>query len=71
MDDAAYEPAIEKVAVYLDVANGTPTHLARQFEGGRWTSKIGSDEDIEHDSPAMLEGAEYGRIALIVARPRR
>jgi hypothetical protein len=43
------QPGLEKVAVYA--RGGRPTHAARQLEGGRWTSKLGSGPDIEHDLP--------------------
>jgi hypothetical protein len=41
-------PGTEKIALFTDSA-GVPTHAARQLANGRWTSKIGKLEDIEHD----------------------
>jgi hypothetical protein len=60
------ENGFEKVALF--VAGGVPTHAARQRPNGRWTSKLGFREDIEHDLHA-LAGEEYGTMALILKRP--
>ena len=60
-DDGALEEGVEKVAIYA-LQNGLPTHMARQLPSGRWTSKLGEAEDIEHASPAELEGVEYGAV---------
>src|SRR5262245_52884149 len=65
---ADQEAGYEKVAVYAD-AQGFPTHVARQLSNGRWTSKLGELEDIEHDLQA-LTGREYGGAALLLKRPR-
>ena len=65
--DAASEPGYEKVALY---ANGTdPTHAARQLPDGRWLSKLGPQEDIEHGSLDDLTGPSYGQVARILKRP--
>ena len=61
------EPGLEKVALFADAA-GMQTHAARQLASGRWTSKLGQAEDIEHDLHA-LEGEIYGVVALILKRP--
>ena len=60
------EPGICKVAVFAH--NGRPTHMARQLASGKWASKLGADEDIEHSSPSVLEGGDYGRVVLLLAR---
>ena len=60
------EVGVEKVAVYARA--GRPTHAARQLPSGRWTSKLGSGPDIEHEL-AGLEGAIYGTVALVLGRP--
>ena len=60
------EPQVNKVAIY--VRSGLPTHAARQLPNGRWTSKLGQSEDIEHDLPALV-GHLYGDVAIILARP--
>ena len=56
----------EKVALYA-TADGVPTHAARQLAGGRWTSKLGRAEDIEHEL-RTLEGADYGKVVRILRR---
>jgi hypothetical protein len=66
-DDAAVEAGFEKVAVY---AQGTElTHAARQLPNGRWTSKVGELEDIQHETLEALEGKDYGKVGLIMRRP--
>ncbi len=42
------EAGFEKVAIFAD-SQGIPKHAARQLMTGRWTSKLGKMEDIEHD----------------------
>src|SRR5262249_2321359 len=44
---AELEAGYEKVALFANAA-GLPTHAARQLPTGRWTSKVGQLEDIEH-----------------------
>ncbi len=69
-DNEALEPGFEKIVIYLD-AVGAPTHAARQLPSGRWTSKLGSDVDIEHASPEALSGRAYGSPVLIMRRPQK
>lgn len=68
-EDAKYEDAFEKVAIYVDDLTGKPTHAARQVAYGRWTSKLGSLVDIEHDINGV-SGRRYGSIAAIMKRPK-
>lgn len=66
--DYSLEKGFEKVAIYVK-GNQNPTHAARQLlPSGIWTSKIGNEEDIEHVSPAVLEGVEYGTVAVVMKR---
>ena len=67
-DSAEPEPGLEKIALFAD-ANGCPTHAARQLANGVWTSKLGALADIEHVL-TNLEGAEYGKVVLILKRDR-
>jgi hypothetical protein len=62
----ASEPDWEKIVLYAS-ADDIPTHAARQLANGRWSSKLGRAEDIEHDLRA-LEGAEYGKVVQIFKR---
>lgn len=66
-EDGDLEPGIEKVAVYA--TRGVPTHVARQLANGRWTSKLGEWEDIEHATLRDLSGGIYGQPALFLSRP--
>lgn len=68
--DGQLEEGIEKLVLYVD-PQGVPTHMARQLESGKWSSKMGILlEDIEHPTPDELCGPAYGRIALFLARPK-
>ena len=62
------EQRYDKIALFTN-ANGTPTHVARQVASGLWTSKLGPFVDIEHKLEA-LEGHKYGRVDVILKRPR-
>ena len=59
------EVGFEKIALFAD--DDVPQHAARQLSNGRWTSKLGELEDIEHPLHA-LEGAEYGKVVLLLSR---
>lgn len=60
------EPGIEKVALFA--VGVVATHASRQLSNGRWTSKLGLSEDIEHDLHAIA-GDVYGAVVRILARP--
>ena len=62
---AELEGGVGKVAIYA--RSGLPTHAARQLSNGRWTSKLGRGEDIEHALPDLV-GGTYGDVAVIMAR---
>ena len=65
-DDDSLEPGCEKVALFAK--EGRVTHAARQLTSGRWTSKLGSDVDIEHDLRG-IEGEIYGTVVMVLKRP--
>jgi hypothetical protein len=67
--DATPENGFEKVAIYAD--NGESMHAARQLESGKWTSKLGKHQDIEHSSADALTGTEYGTVFIILTRLRQ
>jgi hypothetical protein len=54
-----------KIALFANVEG--PTHAARQLSNGRWSSKLGKLEDIEH-ALHDLEGMLYGTVVLIMKR---
>jgi len=68
--DGALEEGFVKVAIYADILD-VPQHVARQLPDGRWASKLGDLEDIEHDTLEALEGGDYGEVALFLKRSRR
>ena len=65
---AESEPGLEKIALFATDA-GVPKHAARQLPTGRWTSKLGIMEDIEHEL-RDIEGAAYGSVTFIMKRKR-
>ncbi|MDA0833230.1 MAG: hypothetical protein O2955_06765 [Planctomycetota bacterium] len=65
--DGVFEAGFEKVALY---GSGIfYTHAARQLSDGKWTSKLGREEDIEHDSPEDIAGGIYGEVVQFMKRP--
>lgn len=54
--DGSLEEGWEKIAIFAkntgDTARLLPTHVARQLQDGRWTSKLGTLEDIERKRSA-------------------
>ena len=68
--DGALEDGFEKVAIY----GWSPNHIkhaARQLNTGRWTSKVGNLEDIEHSTPVELECVTYGIVVQYMRREAR
>jgi hypothetical protein len=61
------EAGFEKVALYA--LAGMPKHAARQLADGRWTSKCGELEDIEHTLDGLV-GTWYGSVVQVLKRPR-
>jgi len=69
--DGTLEDGYEKIVIYAKGSSSLePTHAARQLANGRWTSKLGQLEDIEHDSPVVVEGPSYGKAVLYMKRKR-
>jgi hypothetical protein len=65
--DESWESGFVKVALY---GSGLfYTHAARQLVNGKWTSKLGEDVDIEHDTPEDVAGGIYGEVVEIMKRP--
>lgn len=67
-EDGELEARYEKVALYAN-SNG-PQHMARQLASGAWTSKLGSEWDIQHPTTEDLESDTYGEVVLFLRRPR-
>jgi hypothetical protein len=48
--------------------NGEPTHIARMLSSGKWTSKLGDGEDIEHGALDSVGGIIYGEPVLYMRK---
>lgn len=66
--DTSLETDFEKVALYSDGLYYT--HAARQLANGKWTSKLGKAEDIEHDTPDDVTGCLYGDFIQVMRRSK-
>ena len=66
-DDAKLEVGNEKVAIYA--LNYVVQHAALQLQNGHWTSKIGANIDVEHDTLKALDGPLYGSPVKFLKRP--
>jgi hypothetical protein len=64
--DESMESGFEKVALYGAAA--FYTHAARQTTNGKWSSKLGKEQDIEHDTPDDVAGGIYGEAVQILKR---
>lgn len=64
--DGSLESRVEKIVIYAD--GPEYTHAARQLDSGKWTSKMGDFERIEHDTPEDLVGPAFGKIAVYMKR---
>ncbi|HEY1245738.1 MAG TPA: hypothetical protein VGF29_13015 [Hyphomicrobiaceae bacterium] len=71
--DASLEDGYEKIALYAvrDEGIDVPTHAARQLADGRWTSKMGRAEDIEHNTLDAVVCPVYGAPVRYLRRPRQ
>ena len=67
-DNSDLEEGFEKIALFVGLDKEV-THAARQLPSGKWTSKLGDWEDIEHDALDALVGDWYGTVARILKRP--
>jgi hypothetical protein len=65
--DGTVEAGYERIAIFVDGA-GDPCHAARQLPSGRWTSKLGSNHDIEHELHALDGSSLCGSVALFMKR---
>ncbi|HWZ96753.1 MAG TPA: hypothetical protein VN025_03260 [Candidatus Dormibacteraeota bacterium] len=63
------EPGFDKIALYADGDDWT--HAARQLENGKWTSKLGRNEDIEHNTPDAVSDTQYGKVICFMKRTRQ
>ena len=57
-----------KIVIYIESNSNHFKHVARQLNTGKWTSKLGDWEDIQHDTPNDLVGQSYGDKLVIMSR---
>ena len=65
-ENSDLEYGYQKVAIYA--TSEGPKHAARQLPSGKWTSKIGQREDIQHDDLQALDGQEYGKPVIFLKK---
>ena len=65
-ESSDFEESFEKIAIYA-TPDGEPTHAARQLPNGKWTSKLGRWEDIEHELDG-LTSEMYGSVKQVLKR---
>lgn len=68
-EDGSLDAGVEKIAIYGK--NGGFEHAAVQRENGKWASKCGELQDIEHDSLDDVLCDDYGSVVCFMARERR
>lgn len=72
-DNGQVEPGFEKIALFAKPsgwgpAGFEPTHAARQLPDGRWASKLGRFEDIEHVTLESVNSPAYGFAVIFMRR---
>lgn len=68
-DDGNHEDGYVKIALFVDAQN-ISTHAARLQPSGKWTSKCGVLEDIEHELTEVCgPPLSYGNIACYMKKP--
>ncbi len=61
-----HEDGYEKVAIYG--IGDYYEHAARMLQGGKWTSKLGTYKDIEHNDQKCLCGTSYGSVVKVLRK---
>jgi hypothetical protein len=69
-DNGEPESGYDKIAIYVE--GGDPVHVARLTPSGRWASKLGDFEDIEHEALHDVDDGiwDYGVARQFMRRPR-
>ncbi len=62
------EEGYDRVAIYSK--GDRFTHITRQLPDGWWASKMGDEQDIEHQSLAVLQGFWWGKVAAVLRRSK-
>ena len=70
-----HEVGFQKIALYINPVTNEWTHASRELmqggDCGKWTSKLGSWNDIRHGSPFSIEGQCYGIVHCFMRREYR
>lgn len=66
--DGDFEEGFRKVAFYVTPDTTECTHAARQLTNGKWTSKLGRSNDIQHGTPEAIENYDYGKVYCFMKR---
>jgi hypothetical protein len=67
-DSQEPESGYEKVVIYA--RDGKIKHASRQLRSGRWASKLGEEQDIEHERAEHAECSAYGTVEQLLRRKR-
>jgi hypothetical protein len=67
-ESAVPDATFEKIAIFVR-DDGRPTHVARQLQDGKWASKLGRQEDIQHELNS-LDSQRYGAAKYFMRRVR-
>jgi len=68
-DHYEQESGYEKVVIYS--RDGRIKHAARQMKSGRWASKLGEEQDIEHECAVYKEETAYEIVTQALRRARK
>jgi hypothetical protein len=63
-----FEIGFRKIALYVIPGTADCQHAARQLSNGKWTSKLGGFNDIQHGTPEAIENNEYGKVFCYMRR---
>jgi hypothetical protein len=64
--NADFVGGVTKIALY---GKGDDfMHASKQMPDGRWASKLGPLQDVEHDNLRVLEGPTYGMVKAIMQK---
>ena len=66
------EHGFHKIAIFENASGAS--HVARQLPDGSWTSKLGSQVDIQHNLKEDLKNdpflETYGRVSVLMKKPK-
>lgn len=72
-DSWEHEDGFRKIALYVKYGTTECTHASRELVAnetcGKWTSKLGQEQDIQHGNPFSIEGKIYGIVHCIMKQP--